>query len=210
MVTRALKDVYLVVVRRINDVMKKLRIKIAIVALISVLIAGVLLVQFGRDENSSPRSSTSDKKKISKKACGLIDEAETKKILGTDIEQINLSPNKKTFPSDPDDPAKMPSSCTYTDKKGDTLPTVVTVLPLDNDEIQDEMKGYSSDDHFLRAEEYGGNAFKDSGDDQGKRYSRVIVFYDNAMVTVSVDESRQNHIPALIELVEQKVQYENK
>lgn len=185
---------------------------IAVVVLAVLLIVGAVVAVLYIRKDTNGDTTTASRQMIKEKACGLVSLNEAKRIFGDDIKQENHSPTK----SDPLATANAkkqtvpPSVCVYTNtKKPNQHPTMVTVLPVSNDELSAQLQSMTAGGKFNKMNEYGDNAFQETTADlTGKKYSRVVIGYNNAIVTISLDESEGNKIKPLVNVMQAKVQDE--
>lgn len=145
---------------------------------------------------------------VKEKACGLLADSEAKRILGDNIEQDSSEPTKSGSPAAQDVKVEnLPSVCTYTrtsEKK--EYPTVVTVLPLDEKEVEEQVQGMVAAGEFNKTDAYGIEAYKESRADlRGSKYHRLVIGYENAVVTITVDDSGEKYLRPLIDVVQKKI-----
>ncbi len=181
------------------------------VALITILVAGTVLAVVYTRKNANDDIVVAPKQVVKEKACGLISLDEAKRIFGNGIKQENHAPTKADYlATDAKKQEVQPSVCTYINTaKPDQYPTMVTVLPVSSDEIGAQIQSMTAGGQFKKIDEYGDKAFQETTTDlSGKKYSRVVVGYDNAIVTISLGESEGNKIKPLVDVMQAKVRDE--
>jgi hypothetical protein len=192
--------------------MKRVKINkktIAGIALVILLAAGFVVASLYTRKDTNDDTTVALKQVVKEKACGLITLDEAKRVFGGDIKQENHAPTKNGYlAADTKKQTVLPSVCVYTSAKSpEQYPTTITVLPTDNDELDVQLQTMTAGGQFKKIDEYGNKAFQETATDRtGKKYSRVVAGYDNAIVTISLGESEGSKIKPLVDVMHAKVQ----
>lgn len=188
----------------------KKQIALATLFIVALVAIAVLAGLYAQDNKDTKGSTVAKKQTIKEKACGLITLDEAKRIFGNDVKQENSAPTKSTSPVEGESERKvLPSVCSYTSTKQEgQYPTIITVLPVE-DTLDAQLQQMTGGDTFKKADDLGDKSYKESGTDlSGKKYHRVVVGYDNAIVTITVGDSESRHINKLVDVMQAKVQDE--
>lgn len=189
---------------------RKRIITIALVVIIGLMIGGSIFAYIATREDDQPKQANNATQVVSEKACGLVPLDKVKQILGSEIQQQDSSPTKSTSPVEGADKKKnLPSTCLYIHPSNkDQQATMITVLPVDKDDVKVQIADITSSETFKEAPEYGDVAYKETRESHYGTYQRVVVGYDNAVVAITVDNAQGDKLKALVSLMQEKVRNE--